>query len=207
MAHVLVLHARLDNSVPGTGFSGAERLATLLERLPYAKRLEIEGRDPAGRQASLAGIWLVLEGAALSGGRAVEAGALRFPVDGKPHCIGGPCFSISHGATHVAVAVSEDVEIGFDLEELGPESPGGGDPRPRLERWTATESVLKAAGLGLREARKVELDLSLATGRVAGMNFQLTPLAIAPDVVAYLAAPEPIQAVTVRTIELPGSSA
>ena len=201
MVQVLVLHARLDESLPGTDGSGAAPLATLLERLPYAKRLEIERRDPAGRQASLAGIQLVLEGAELLRGRAMSAASLRFPVDGKPHFVGGPCFSISHSVRHVGVALSEDVEIGFDLEETGPEPAGGADPRPRLERWTATEAVLKAAGLGLREARAVELDRTLAMGRVAGMSFHLRPLAIAPDVVAHLAAPEPDCAVTVRTID------
>jgi hypothetical protein len=171
--------------------------------VPYPKRLELGRRDPAGRYASLAGIQLALEGAALIRGSVVAADTLRFPADGKPYFVGGPFFSVSHGVQRVAVALSEDVDVGFDLEEIGLAQPGAADPRASLERWTATEAVLKAAGRGLRDACSVELDGPLATGMVAGIVFQVRPVAIAPDVVAHLAARVAIETVTVRTVDLP----
>jgi phosphopantetheinyl transferase len=162
MTSVLVLHARLRDG------PGLESLAPLLERLPYAKRLELARRDAPERRASLAGISLALEGAAMLRGQAAGADALRFPAGGKPSFVAGPFFSISHGAATVAAALSEDVEVGFDLEDFGPGQRDAGDARARLERWTATEAVLKAAGRGLREARAVELEQSLAAGSLAG---------------------------------------
>ena len=112
------------------------------------------GASPARRSASLAGLWLALEGAARLRGRAADVASLRFPAGGRPQLAGGPFFSVSHGLTHVAAAVCESLEIGFDLEEAdaGPGSSHG--VREKLQRWTATEAALKAAGRGLREARR-----------------------------------------------------
>jgi 4'-phosphopantetheinyl transferase len=116
MTHVLVLHARL------TAGPDSAALAPLLARLPYAKRLELEGRDPQSRHASLAGIALVLRGIeALRGGPAA-AGQLQFPTGGKPCVPGGPGFNVSHGGQRVAAALCLDVEVGFDLEEFDPSS-------------------------------------------------------------------------------------
>jgi phosphopantetheinyl transferase len=181
MTLVLVMHARLrGGAVP-------EALTRLLDQLPYAKRLDLERRDPGARRASLAGLWLALEGAARLRGCEVDVASLRFPADGKPYLEGGPHFSISHSPQHVAAAVCESVEIGLDLEEV---DAGSGDSlaaRQKLQRWTATEAVLKAAGRGLREARSVELDESLATGTLAGVCYRLRPVEISTDVVAHVA--------------------
>ncbi|NJD32783.1 MAG: hypothetical protein FIB04_12970 [Gammaproteobacteria bacterium] len=198
MARVLVLHARLapviGNSVPGTAFP-------LLERLPYARRLELERRDAAGRNASLAGIALVLQGSQRLRGTIIGADALRFPAGGKPYCEGGPFFSVSHGTTRVAVAISDDVDLGFDLEEIARPLPSERDPLDRLRRWTATEAVLKAAGLGLRDARAVELEDGLAAGSVQGRRFLLGPVPIGPDVVAHVATPRKIASLDVATTD------
>ncbi len=198
MARVLVLHARLapdqGNSVPGTEFP-------LLERLPYAKRLELERRDAAGRYASLAGIELVLQGSQRLRGRIVGVDALRFPAGGKPYCDGGPFFSVSHGMTRVAVALSDEVDLGLDLEEIARPLYAEGDPVERLRRWTATEAVLKAAGLGLRDARAVELEDGLAAGSVQGRRFLLNPVPIAPGVVAQVATPRKIVSLDVATTD------
>ena len=181
MTLVLVMHARLrGGAVP-------EALALLMERLPYAKRLDLEQREPDARSASLAGIWLALEGAARLRGHALDVASLRFPQDGKPYLEGGPHFSISHGLQHVAAAVCESVEIGLDLEDVDAGSGDSSEARRKLQRWTATEAVLKAAGRGLREARSVELDESLATGMLAGVLYRLTPVEISTHVVAHLA--------------------
>ena len=77
------------------------------------------GASPAVAARASPVIWLALEGAARLRGRAVDVASLRFPADGKPYLEGGPYFSISHSPQHVAAAVCESVEIGFDLEEVG----------------------------------------------------------------------------------------
>ena len=181
MTLVLIMHARLrGGAVP-------EDLTLLMERLPYAKRLELERREPGARSASLAGIWLALEGAARLRGRAVDVASLRFPADGKPYLEGGPQFSISHSLRHVAAAVCESVEIGVDLEDVDAGSGDSIEARQKLQRWTATEAVLKAAGRGLREARAVELDNPLASGTLAGVRYRLKPVEISTHVIAHLA--------------------
>jgi len=193
------MHARLrDGAVP-------EALALLLARLPYAKRLDLERRESGARSASLAGLWLALEGAARLRGRAADVASLRFPADGRPQLAGGPFFSISHGLAHVASAVCESLEIGFDLEEAdaGPGSSHG--VREKLQRWTATEAALKAAGRGLREARAVELDALLATATLAGARYWLSPVAIATGVVAHLAAPAAVEFLEVVELDLPAT--
>jgi phosphopantetheinyl transferase len=198
MTLVLLMHARLrGGAVP-------EDLARLLRRLPYAKRLELERREPGARCASLAGLWLALEGATRMRGRAVDVALLRFPADGKPYIDGGPHFSISHGLQHVAAAVCNTMEVGFDLEEIEAVSGDSMEARQKLRRWTATEAVLKAAGRGLREARLVELDNQLATGTLAAAGFRLKPVEISSDVVAHLATTAAIDSVEVVECSLPG---
>ncbi len=195
MTRVLVLHARLS-AEPDSG-----ALAGLIARLPYAKRLELERRDPPVRQASLAGISLALRGIELLRGGPGDAGQLQFPAGGKPWLPGGPAFSVSHGRARVGVAVGADDGVGFDLEEFDPASPEAGATRTRLARWTATEAVLKAAGRGLRDARAVELDETVQAGSVGGASFHLLPVAIADDVVAHLATVTPVTSVSVREVE------
>ena len=198
MTLVLVMHARLrGGDVP-------EDLALLIERLPYAKRLDLERREPGARSASLAGLWLTLEGAARLRGREVDIASLRFPADGKPYLEGGPHFSISHGPQHVAAAVCESAEIGFDLEEVDVGSGDSMEARQKLRRWTATEAILKAAGRGLRDARSVELDESLATGTLAGVRYRLRPVEISTDVVTHLATSAAIESVEAVESSLPG---
>jgi phosphopantetheinyl transferase len=197
MARVLVLHARLgDDPDPA-------RFATLLARLPYARRLELERRDSRDRYASLAGAWLVLEGASRLLGRTVTAGELRFPEGGKPTLAARLCFSVSHGGARVAAAVSESVDVGFDMEEGGTGLAGSSEYRAKLERWTATEAVLKAAGRGLRDAKSVEIDTSLTAGRLHGTTYGLTRVTIAEPVIAHLAASGPVERVDVIEVELP----
>ena len=81
----------------------------------------------------------------------------------------------------------ESVEIGFDLEDVDPISGDSSEARQKLQRWTATEAVLKAAGRGLREARSVELDESLTTGILAGVRYELTPVEMSTHIEAHLA--------------------
>jgi len=197
MVRVLVLHARLDQGVRPGAFD------TLLRALPYARRLELEQRSDADRHASLAGLWLVLQGATQLTGRPAGPHDLRFPMGGKPMLAEGPCFSVSHGRDLVAVALSADAEIGFDLEESGDGQGSDRKDATTLERWTATEAVLKAAGQGLRDAKSVELDASLATGTLHGKAYVLRRVMLPGPVIAHLASPRPVGQVDVVAVELP----
>ncbi len=201
MAHVLVLHGRLP---PGPV---DEAYARLLARLPYAKRHELERRDPRARGASLAGIGLALHGIALLNGSAAEPRGLMFPTGAKPYVPGGPRFSISHGEHHVGVALSRECEVGFDLEEVQGPGTSSGKAREtqaaqeRLVRWTATEAVLKAAARGLRAVGAVELDSHYAAGRIGASAFRLAPVAIA-GTVAHIATDVPITSLSVQEVPL-----
>ena len=112
-----------------------------------------------------------------------SAGKLRFPEDAKPHVAGGPFFSISHTAQHVACAASRECDIGLDHEDYaGEEAPA------RLRRWTAVEATLKAAGAGLRRTGAVEVDVELRLSRLDDAEYHLVPLDLGPGIVACLAA-------------------
>jgi phosphopantetheinyl transferase len=185
MSRVIVLQARLD------GDAGPGGDASLLRRLPYARRLELERRDPPSRRASLVALGLALDGLSSVRGRAVEARELRFPLGGKPRCAGGESFSISHSARWTAVAVSGDCEVGIDVEELGVPGDAGRDARLTLEHWTAVEAVLKAAAVGLRRAREVQIDRAALRARLGDREYFLRPLQLGPGMVAHLATTEP----------------
>lgn len=188
MGDVIVLHA----SLAGPGAPGREQ--DLLERLPYAYRLELERRAPAARSASLQGLRLLAEGVLRSRGTTFDPSRLRVPQGGKPCLDGGPHFSISHGARRVAVALSERHDLGFDLEEAGASGRGGAE----LERWTAVEAVLKASGAGLGRSAEVRLSPDLSTATIASVLLYLHPVALAADCVATLATREPVGRVEVR---------
>lgn len=86
---------------------------------------------------------------------------------GKPRLAAGkPFFNLSHSATIVAVVVSEESEIGIDIEEIRPHPKGfaaryfGADEQAAVEAavdptaelcriWSAKEAVGKALGTGL----------------------------------------------------------
>ncbi len=195
MNHVLVLHATLAAGPCPAG------LAPLLARLPYAKRLELEGRESEARYASLAGIALALRGMATMLSAPVDPCRLSFPAGGKPCLPGGPSFSVSHSGSRIGVALCFDCELGFDIEEF--DAPAGelAASRSRLARWTATEAVLKAAGRGLRDARDVDLADGLLAGRVGGESFHLVPVEIAHEIVAHLATGRPAGRVQVEEVE------
>lgn len=206
MAHVLVLHGRLP---PGPVDEASVRL---LARLPYAKRHELERRDPHARRASLVGIGLALHGIELLNGSPPEPRGLMFPTGGKPYLPGGPRFSISHGEHHVGVALSHECEVGFDLEETqGPGAAPGATPETvgsiaRLVRWTATEAVLKAAARGLRAVGAVELSGNGTAGQIGGSTFRIASVAIA-GTVAHLATDVPITSLSVQEVPLSASAA
>lgn len=176
MSEVTVLHAPLD------GLFDPDRAAFLLERLPYARRLELERRDAAARAASLRALELLMDGIERLRGTVPDLSRLRYAEGARPALQGGPWFSISHSALRVAVAISDACEPGIDVEDLA----SGADER-RLARWTAVEATLKAAGSGLRRAQDVQVAPDLTSARFDGREFLLQRVALAPGCVAHVA--------------------
>ena len=176
MFEVTVLHAALDGPLE------AGREAWLLERLPYARRLELERREASARAASLHALELLRRGVEHLRGHALEMPALRYPAGGKPTLAGGPHFSTSHSGTRVAVALCEQCELGIDVEDLAAAADAD-----HLARWTAVEATLKAAGSGLRRAGDVRLAPDLAGARLGSGEYRLQRVTLAPGCIAHLA--------------------
>jgi hypothetical protein len=198
MSGTIVIHAALS----GTPLPAWQ--PRLLEALPYARRLELGRRDAAARRDSLAALALALLAIERLTGRAPAPGELSFPAEGgKPVLPGGPRFSWSHCATRVACIASLHADPGLDLETLPLEAPA--DAVQRLRNWTATEAVLKAAGLGLREAARVSLAADLGAGAVGNGRYFLHPLEL-PGCVGHIAARVPLVPAPAVECELTGAA-
>ena len=191
MGRVIVLHAELAADRRG------ESVQNLLERLPYARRLELERRDAQSRAASLAGLELVMAGLSQLAGRVVGAHELRFPQDGKPYWVGGAFFSLSHTPRRVAVALCQHCEVGIDVEDVLPEQAAAPAVREKLALWTATEAVLKAAGVGLRGLGNLSLESAAGQATLDGQLFFVRPLDFGPGIVTHLATAAPVERIEV----------
>ena len=190
MDRALVLLGRIDDA-PEAVLDG------LLAALPYGRRLELEARDAAARRAGLAETALALAALARVRGSPVRAAELAFPQGGKPAVPGGPDFSVAHAGDAVGVAAVPAGLVGFDLEPLVDVA-----DRARLERWTATEAVLKAAGRGLRDAGEVELSPALDAGRLAARHYRLHCVDAGMDCLAWLATDRGLAGVDVERVDL-----
>ncbi len=178
---VIVLHALRPPAWP----EPARR--ALLERLPYAKRLELERRSDDDCSASLAALQLLERGLALLEGQGEAPWSrLEFPFEGKPVLAGGPSFSLSHSAGRVACAIASSGEVGLDVEE-----PRAGRTVAALRDWTAREATLKASGVGLRGWRDVVLEQDSA--HFDGRRYWLRALELGGDSIAHLAWTRPIE--------------
>ena len=197
MTDVLVLHTTLSEP------ADSPRAASLLARLPYARRLELERRSPAARNASLAGTALALAGAARLRGGPVAASALRFEPGAAPVLEGGPWFSVSHSPARVAVALCTRARVGLDLEEAAAATAAAATFAGSLERWTAIEAVLKARGLDLRAARRVQVADDLARAEVDGRPVWLRRVELGEGCTAFLATATEFAAVTVQSVADP----
>jgi phosphopantetheinyl transferase len=158
----------------------------LLQALPYARRLELDRREPEARRASLAGLGLVLAGAARLTQQEFPPQAFTFPPAGKPRLLGGPYFSISHSSSTVTCIVCGDTDCGIDIEDRLDSAESAAIAK--LRRWTATEAVLKAAGLGLRATREVALAELLGHALVQCQRYELQSLDDMPGVIGHIAA-------------------
>jgi phosphopantetheinyl transferase len=107
----------------------------------------------------------------------IDTEAWCFTENGKPYLASGtPYFNLSHTAHCVAVAVSEQEEIGIDVEEIKPHAAGfaikfcseaecalirsAADPTSELIRlWSAKEAEAKRSGVGVgRGIREIPLE-------------------------------------------------
>jgi len=190
---VIVLHAE---HLPGAAPTWQ---SALLQALPYARRLQLERRDAAARGRSAAGIALALFGAAQlrQGGAGIRE--LKFAGDDKPTFGGGPCFSVAHSGAFVCCALSREVDPGIDVETCADDADLA--LLTKLQRWTAIEATLKAAGQGVRHAQGVALDADLTGAGFAGAHYLLQPLTLRRGLVCTLALPAE-QPVTVTAIDL-----
>lgn len=195
MTDAIILHASLQ--LP----SSPHWDDALLQALPYAQRLELRRRGTEARRASLSALGLTLMAAERIGRSSYSPSAFTFPADGKPVLRGGPRFSASHTASHVACIVSPVCECGLDIEEAGAHA----DPDKvlKLERWTATEAALKAAGQGLRAAHEVVLGDALDVALVRNERFVLQALDAVPDCIGHVASPAGLTFV-VEAVDLAG---
>jgi phosphopantetheinyl transferase len=181
MNRVILYHALLPAPVPG-GRPALGPLPHWTGELAYARRTTLPV-DPAARARSLLGIALALRALGQLLGRVVGAAELVFETDRKPRLRASdlhacPDFSIAHAGRHVAVALRGEGCIGLDLEDNG----DAANPTlgARLSSWIAREAVLKAAGLGLRDSKRVALQAD-GSASLDGRPFQLRELHFAPD--------------------------
>ena len=194
MTDAIILHAhlRLPSSCPSWQES-------LLQLLPYAQRLELERRDATSRRASLAGLGLVLVGAARVTQREFPPQAFTFPPTGKPRLASGPYFSISHSSSAVICVVCAETDCGIDIEDR-PDSAGCATVT-KLQRWTATEAALKAAGLGLRATGEVVLADMLGHATVRRQRYELQSLDDMPGLIGHIAASKKLMPI-IESVEL-----
>jgi len=173
----------------------------LLQALPYVQRLELARRSTEARRASLSALGLTLMAAERIGRRSYSPSAFSFPADGKPVLRGGPRFSVSHTASRVACIASLTSECGIDIEETGAHPDAA--KVLKLERWTATEAALKAAGQGLRAAHEVVLGDALDVALVRDERLVLQSLEAVPDCIGHVASPAGLTFV-VEAVDLAG---
>ena len=197
LVNCLLLHAPMSPSASPRSWETA-----LLRASPYARRLELERRAPAGRHASLLGTALALLGSERIAGAGASASQLQFEAGKRPFLRGGPCFSVSHSETHVACVVSGSGRVGIDIE-----------PRSRIDarrdeaslrRWTATEAALKTAGLGVQHHARVQLAPDLGTASIDDIACWLQELGSIEGHVCHVASTARLTDVVTMNVDTDG---
>jgi len=172
----------------------------LLHALPYAKRLELERRGRAELRAALAGLALLILGAARSRAAGLAVRQLEFAPGAKPRSNGGPYFSISHTRGRVVCAISETVDPGLDVESVADAE--SADNVVKIRQWTATEAALKAAGLGLRSATEVRLDVARGCAEIGSTRYVLREAQLADGCICHVATPEVSPELEISAVDL-----
>ncbi len=173
------------------------RARALAAGLPYLKRLAVSsGTDRA--HATLAGVALALRALTRALGREVRASELLFVTDEKPRLASSaePAraaadFSIAHSGPYVGCAALRGGRVGLDVE-LGSDA--------HLGNWVAREAVVKAAGLGVRAVKDVELNG--ADARCRGEHWHARRLEQFAGAVACAMTSVAVAAVEARSVTL-----
>jgi phosphopantetheinyl transferase len=183
---LILYHTNLADQWP------EEAARALAARLPYLKRLSVASGSAAAR-ASLAGIALALRALAAVLGRPVAVAELAFAADAKPRLATDAAadFSIAHSGDLVGCAALRGARVGFDVEQ-GTEE--------RLDNWVARETVVKAAGFGVRALNEVALSPGGALCR--GARWYGRRLETFPGATACLMTSVEVAAVELRALAL-----
>jgi phosphopantetheinyl transferase len=195
--HTILLH---HSAVPAV--LEARLSARWLAMLPPEKAARVARMaSPSARAATLAGVALLQQCAAAAGLPAVAPGALHYPGEGKPAWLGGPDFSISHAAGHVACALAPPgIQVGLDIEPAGAADRAGlrlvaGEAELQAiatagltttDLWTAKEAVAKLTGAGIAGVAAVCVGAGTASFR--GREYRLARPVLAPGLHCAVAA-------------------
>jgi 4'-phosphopantetheinyl transferase len=180
---------------------GPAREARWLRELPDEKREVIRRtRFARGRVASLAGLQLLKRGMQEFGFDDFELRTVSFPRGGKPRCALPVDFNISHSGDLVACALSDESNVGVDVEKLRDirieafqrflsareRAWVGDDGRRFLKLWTQKEAVVKGDGRGgIAKLRKAMIEQGM--GMLEDQPWHLRELSLHPDYVAHAA--------------------
>lgn len=145
---------------------GALQLDVFLNRLPPAQQKTLAKKTPEARSLSLCAYLLLRVQLCAQTGLHNTALAFQQGRHGKPYLAQGPCFSLSHTAGAVAVALSAQ-PVGVDIERVRPapwrvaercfqpeEQSYAMEYKEQADRgfftvWTRKEACMKRDGRGL----------------------------------------------------------
>lgn len=158
-----ILHFRLNT--PWDGERPMEALLTETERA----RISRLGLPLLRQRAALSRAWLRTVLGEVRG-ESPQRVPIEITTHGKPLCVGGPAFNISHSEDRLVIALATEGEIGVDIEMIRPleeldelaalvfspaerQQLGALPPAARLAAfyrgWTRKEALIKAVGKGL----------------------------------------------------------
>ena len=92
--------------------------------------------------------------------------AMGFNQNGKPYCLDGPYFNISHSGKYIVLAISERRDIGIDIERIDKRKvktiqyilkneEKTEDLQELFQIWSAKESLLKCLGSNIGYIKEV----------------------------------------------------
>lgn len=194
---VHILYSRFTNELPYWQFQ------QYLNSLPPELHADIlRMKRWQDRTAKLLGKKLLIKGLQKYGYTADALRYLKYNDHKRPYLDGRLDFNISHAGMYVMCAISKELRVGVDIEEIKPlnfadfenvmtekqwvDIKCSTDPLKLFYHyWVIKESIMKADGRGLHiPLQEIEIDTKVARYE---KNWQLTQLAIDPDYCASLA--------------------
>ena len=158
-------------------------------------------------QRSLLSKALLLKALEMNGHSQLSLNDLKFNAYQKPYFENGPNFNISHSGNVVICAVSNDIIIGIDVEEVKPIPlqdfsdlfssqelelifNNKKDYAPFYTLWTQKEAFLKALGVGLNLPLNQVIIMNDAI-HYNGITWYLQKINIDDNYLCHLASPQP----------------